>query len=64
MRGGEGRGGEDGSWWKEGEGTSQRTYKNDTWTTVWGWIVGAGGGLGGRGKNWDTLIEQQLKNKI
>ena len=32
MRGGEGRGGEEGSWWKEGEGTSHSTYKNDTWT--------------------------------
>ena len=38
-------------WWKEGEGTSQRTCMNDpqTWTTVWGLTVGAAGGLGGGG---------------
>ena len=41
---GKGAGGE---WWKAGEGTSQRTCKNgpQTWTTVWGMIVGAGGGV-------------------
>ena len=32
--------------WKDGEGVSQRTCMNDTWTwtwtTGWRWIVGAG----------------------
>ena len=33
---------------KEGEGISQRTYMNDswTWTTVWALTVGMGGGWG------------------
>ena len=33
-----------GQWWKEGEGTRQRTCMNDPWTCtmVWGWTVGAG----------------------
>ena len=40
------RGRGSGEWWKEGEGTSQRTCMNDpwTWTTEWGltveWKVG------------------------
>ena len=36
-------------WWKEGEGSSQRTYMNDPWTwttTVWELSVGVGGGVG------------------
>ena len=40
-------------WWKEGEGSSQRTCMNDpwTWTKGWGWTVGAGSGWeGGRQK--------------
>ena len=56
---GEDRGGQ---WWKEGEGTRQRTCMNDpqTWTTVWGLTVVVGRGLGGggqRGENGTTLIE-------
>ena len=53
---GEGRGE---YWWKGGEGTSQRTCVNDTWTwtAVWGLTVGEGEGLGGKGqreKNWNN----------
>ena len=35
---------EGGYWWKEGEGTSQRTCMNDSWTwmTVWELTVGVG----------------------
>ena len=45
-------------WWKEGEGTRQRTCMNDpcTWTTEWVLTVGAGvklGRGGQRGKNRD-----------
>ena len=45
-------GGRGRSWWKEGEGTRQRTCMNDpwTWTSVWGFTVGAGGGLSGGGQ--------------
>ena len=48
-------------WWKEGEGTSQRTCRNDPWTgtTEWRLIVGAGHGLGRggqRGKIGTTVI--------
>ena len=35
-----------------------------TWTTVWGIIVGMGGGLGGggkRGKNWDNCKRITIK---
>ena len=53
LTGARGKGG--GGWWKEGEGTSQRTCMNDpwTWTMAWGWIMGAGGEMDGgrqRGK--------------
>ena len=59
-----GKGGR-GEWWKEGEGISQRTCMNDpwTWTTVWGWMVGALGGWDGggqRGKNWGNC--NRIKN--
>ena len=48
-------------WWETGEGSSQRTCMNDpcTWTMVWGWTVGEGGGLGAgrqRGKIGTTVI--------
>ena len=51
--------GEREEWWKEGEGISLRTCMNDpwTWTTVCGWTVGVGSGLGKggqRGGNWDN----------
>ena len=51
-----------GGWWKEGEGISQRTCMNDswTWTMKWGLTVGERGGLGGggkKGKKWDNIIE-------
>ena len=54
---GEGRGG---SWWKEGEGTNQRTRMNDpwTWTMVWGWTVVDGAGQRRtRGELGTTVIE-------
>ena len=51
--GGEKRGG---LWWKEGEGTSQRTCMNDSWTTESGLTMGKKGGLGGGG--------QKGKNKL
>ena len=48
------RGGGSREWWKEGEGTSQRTCMNDPWTwkTVWelpvewevGWVEESKGG--------------------
>ena len=43
---------------EEGEGTRQRTCMNDpqTWTTVWEFTVGMGGGVGRRGqrgKKWE-----------
>ena len=46
-------------WWKEWEGSSQRTYRNDpwTWTMGWGWTVGAEDRMGQRraqGENWDN----------
>ena len=55
-----------GGWWKEGEGTSQRTRMNDpwTWTRVWGLTMGgrSGVGRGGqRGKNWDNC--NRINNK-
>ena len=42
-----------------------------TWTMVWGWPVGAGGGLGGggqKGRKWDsynriTILKMHLFNK-
>ena len=39
---------------ERGEEISQRTGMKSPWaqTIVWGWTVGAGGGL--RGKNWDN----------
>ena len=39
----------EGEWWKEGEGTSQRTCMNDSWTgkTERGLTVVKRGGLGG-----------------
>ena len=44
-------GGEEGEWewWKEGEGTTQRTCMNDswTWTVVRELTLGEKGGLGG-----------------
>ena len=51
--------GAEGKWWREGEGISQRTCMKGPWTrtTVWGWAVGVGGGLGGgrqRAKNRDN----------
>ena len=44
-----------GQWWKEGEGTSQRTHMKEQWTCtmMWGLTV-MGCGLGGR--------VQQVKN--
>ena len=35
-------------WWKQGEGTRQRTCMNDpwTWTILWELTVGMGAGLG------------------
>ena len=38
-------GGRGRSWWKEGEGTRQRTCMNDpqTWTMVWGLTLGVEG---------------------
>ena len=56
-----------GEWWNEEEGISQRTGgMNDqwTWTTVWRWTVGAGGGMDGggqRGKNWENRINKNNK---
>ena len=40
----------EGQWWKDGEGTRQRTCMNDlqTWSTVWELIVGVGGWDGWR----------------
>ena len=38
---------------------------NDPWTTVWGWTVGAGAGLGvgrERGKNWDSCSRRITMN--
>ena len=51
-----------GYWWKEGEGTSQRTCMNDpwTWTIVWGLTAGVGLGWaeeGKSGKIGTTVIE-------
>ena len=51
---------------KEGEGTSQRTCKNDPWpwTTVWWLTVGVAGGLGGgvqTGKNGDNCNGINIK---
>ena len=51
------RGEEGGLWWKEGEGTGQRTCINNpwAWTMVWELTVGVGCGMGEggqRGKNW------------
>ena len=45
--------------WKEGEGTSQRTYVSDpqTWTAVQGLAVGVGGGGRHRGKIGTTVIQ-------
>ena len=52
---GEGGGGQ---WWKEGEGTSQRTHMKEQWTCTMMWgltVMGCGlGGAGQRGKNWDN----------
>ena len=52
------RGGERWVWWKEGEGISQRTYKNDpwTWAMVWGLTMGVGGGGGQKGEIGTTII--------
>ena len=52
----------DGDCLKEGGGISQRTCTKDpwTWTTVWGFIMGLGGGLGRerqKGKIGATVIE-------
>ena len=46
------RGGGWGEWWKEGEGVSQRTCMNGswTWTMERGLTVSEGGGLGGGGQ--------------
>ena len=57
-------------WWKEGEGTTQRTCINDprTWTTVWESTVrtvGVWAGRRQRGKIWDNSnrINKNKKNK-
>ena len=49
-------------WWKEGEGTRQRTCMDDprTRTTVWELTVGAGSGMGSggeRGEIGTTVME-------
>ena len=48
--------------WKEGEGTSSRTFLNEPWiwTAVWELTRGVEGGMGGRGqrgKIGTTVIE-------
>ena len=55
------KGGRRGTWWKEEEGTSQKTCMNDsqTWKTVWELTARAGGGMGRRwqrGKIGTTVI--------
>ena len=49
--------GEEGYWWKEGEGTRQRTCMNDsqTCTTVWELTVGRGGGISRKGAKGEKL---------
>ena len=44
-------------WWKEGGGTTQRTYVNDPWTMTmgWGWTVGVGVWVGRRRANGEKL---------
>lgn len=56
---------QEGEWWKEGEGTCQRTYMNDswTWTTERGLTVGERGGLGG-GTEWENCNRITTTNKI
>ena len=49
-------------WWKEEEGTSQKTYKNHGHGQLWGLTVGAGAGVGWaeegkEGKIGTTVIE-------
>ena len=48
---------------EEGEGSSQGTGINDpwTWTTGWGMTVGARGGGGATGENWDNC-NRTIKN--
>ena len=42
----------EGQWWKDGEGTRQRTCMNDpqAWTTGWELTMGVGGRCGGMGR--------------
>ena len=62
---GEGRGGQ---WWKEGEGTRQRTHMSDpwTWTQVWELTVGVGrrgdGQRRAKGEDWDNCNRITIKN--
>ena len=52
-------------WWTEGEGTSQRTCRNDPWrwTTVWGWRWEWGelGKEGKGGKDWGNCNKVTVK---
>ena len=58
-----------GLWWKEGDGTSQRTCVNDSWTWtsergLTGVERGRLGGGGQKGKNGTTVIKNKNgKNK-
>ena len=56
--------GEPGQWWKEGEGTRQRTRMNDPWarTTVWGLTVGAEVGWVKEDKGEDNSNRITIKN--